>query len=182
MNIRNRGLEFYGTPHSSFVHKPPPARLEIVPVVVDMVPRTGRETPHRGGAEAQRKTPSGLDPQRLCASAVSAPQSARQAQENGMMASIMNIHANTLETLSAFCVFCLPFCAAFAQSPPPSEPRQAVVLHAARLLEIESGKIVTPGEVLVQGDRIAEVGSAVKRPAGAEVIDLGDRTLMPGPD
>ena len=37
-----------------------------------------------------------------------------------------------------------------------------------------------PGEVLVQGERIVEVGASVKRPAGAEVIDLGDRTLMPG--
>jgi imidazolonepropionase-like amidohydrolase len=40
--------------------------------------------------------------------------------------------------------------------------------------------LVKPGEVLVQGERIVEVGSSVKRPAGAEVIDLGDRTLMPG--
>src|SRR5208337_4673750 len=36
------------------------------------------------------------------------------------------------------------------------------------------------GEVLVQGERIVEAGSAVTRPAGAEVIDLGDSTLMPG--
>src|SRR5215470_11216186 len=67
----------------------------------------------------------------------------------------------------------------FAQSP-PSNTGHAVVLHAARLLDIESGKILKPGEVLVRGERIAEVGSAVKRPAGAEVIDLGDRTLVPG--
>jgi imidazolonepropionase-like amidohydrolase len=40
--------------------------------------------------------------------------------------------------------------------------------------------VVKPGEVLVQGERIVEVGTAVKRPAGAEVIDLGERTLMPG--
>jgi imidazolonepropionase-like amidohydrolase len=39
---------------------------------------------------------------------------------------------------------------------------------------------VKPGEVLVQGERIVEVGASVKHPAGAEVIDLGDRTLMPG--
>lgn len=32
----------------------------------------------------------------------------------------------------------------------------------------------------MQGDRIVEVGTAVKHPAGAEFIDLGDRTLMPG--
>jgi imidazolonepropionase-like amidohydrolase len=56
----------------------------------------------------------------------------------------------------------------------------SVVLHAARLLEIDDGKIIAPGEVLVQGDRIVEVGSAVKHPAGAPVIDLGDMTLLPG--
>jgi len=48
------------------------------------------------------------------------------------------------------------------------------------MLDIEAGKIITPGEVLVQGERIVEAGSTVKRPAGAEVIDLGDATLMPG--
>ena len=54
------------------------------------------------------------------------------------------------------------------------------MLHAARLLEIESGKIIAPGEVLVEDERIADVGSSVKHPAGAEVIDLGDSTLLPG--
>jgi len=55
-----------------------------------------------------------------------------------------------------------------------------IVLHAARLLDVKAGKLIQPGEVLVQGDRIVEVGTAVKHPAGAEVIDLGERTLMPG--
>ncbi len=40
--------------------------------------------------------------------------------------------------------------------------------------------MLTPGEVLVEGERITEVGSSVRRPAGAEVIQLGDRTLLPG--
>jgi len=56
----------------------------------------------------------------------------------------------------------------------------STVLHAARLLDIENGKIVTPGEVLVQGDRIVEAGSSVKHPAGAQTVDLGDTTMMPG--
>jgi imidazolonepropionase-like amidohydrolase len=55
-----------------------------------------------------------------------------------------------------------------------------IVLHAARLLDVKNGRILKPGEVLVEGERIVEVGSAVKRPANAEVIDLGDRTLLPG--
>jgi imidazolonepropionase-like amidohydrolase len=65
--------------------------------------------------------------------------------------------------------------AAFAQT----APRQ-IVLHAARVLEVESGRIIAPGEVLVRGDRIVEVGPTVNHPAGSETIDLGDRTLMPG--
>jgi imidazolonepropionase-like amidohydrolase len=64
--------------------------------------------------------------------------------------------------------------------PPQTPARQVIVLHAARMLDVKSGRIVKPGEVLVQGERIVEVGASVKRPAGAEVIDLGDRTLMPG--
>jgi imidazolonepropionase-like amidohydrolase len=48
------------------------------------------------------------------------------------------------------------------------------------LLDIENGQILRPGEVLVQGERIVEAGSKVTHPAGAETIDLGDSTLMPG--
>jgi imidazolonepropionase-like amidohydrolase len=61
-----------------------------------------------------------------------------------------------------------------------AESKQIVVVHAARLLDVATGVIITPGEVLVRGDRIVEAGTKVTRPAGAEVIDLGDKTLMPG--
>ena len=60
-----------------------------------------------------------------------------------------------------------------------SQP-QPTVLHAARLLDVEACKIVMPGEVLFQGERIVEAGTKVNHPARAEVIDLGDVTLMPG--
>ncbi|MGD0619037.1 MAG: amidohydrolase family protein [Bryobacteraceae bacterium] len=59
-------------------------------------------------------------------------------------------------------------------------PKHAIILHAARLLDVETGHMITPGEVLVEGDRIVEVGSTVTRPPDAEIIDLGDRTLLPG--
>jgi len=60
-----------------------------------------------------------------------------------------------------------------------STPRP-IVLRAARLLDIRNGRIVKPGEIVIQGERIVEAGTTVKQPAGAEVIDLGDRTLLPG--
>src|SRR5271157_2264599 len=63
--------------------------------------------------------------------------------------------------------------------PAQTQPK-AIVLHAARMFDVESGKIISPGEVLVQGERISEAGPKVTRPTGAEVIDLGDLTLMPG--
>jgi imidazolonepropionase-like amidohydrolase len=62
----------------------------------------------------------------------------------------------------------------------PVAAKRVVVLHAARMLDIAGGKVVSPGEILVEGERIVEVGTSVSRPAGAEVIDLGETTLMPG--
>ncbi|HVC46820.1 MAG TPA: amidohydrolase family protein [Terracidiphilus sp.] len=85
--------------------------------------------------------------------------------------------------------FCLAFCALAtvtaaaqqpAQQPAPQPPPRAIVLHAARLLEVDSGKILQPGEVLVEGNRIRAVGTSVAHPAGARVLDLGDTTLLPG--
>ena len=59
-------------------------------------------------------------------------------------------------------------------------PKHTIVLHAARMLDVETGVMLTPGELRVEGDRIVEAGPAVARPADAEIIDLGDRTLLPG--
>jgi len=67
---------------------------------------------------------------------------------------------------------------AAAQAPAASP--HPIVLHAARMLDVKAGRIVSPAEILVEGDHIVEVGSTVKHPDGAEVIDLGDRTLLPG--
>src|SRR6202041_1695728 len=74
----------------------------------------------------------------------------------------------------------LPNAISSAQTQPQASPSQVIVLHAAGLLDVKNGRMLKPGEVLVEGDRIVEVGSAVKHPAAAEVIDLGDRTLLPG--
>ena len=54
------------------------------------------------------------------------------------------------------------------------------VLKAARLFDGKSNALVTPGVVVITGDRIVGVGPAASIPAGAEVIDLGDATLLPG--
>ncbi len=45
------------------------------------------------------------------------------------------------------------------------QTQQLIVLHAARLLQVDSGTILQPGEILVEGDRIKAVGTSVDHPA-----------------
>ena len=64
---------------------------------------------------------------------------------------------------------------------PAQQPASApIVLHAARLLQVDTGTLLQPGEILVEADRIRAVGVSVDHPQGARIIDLGDATLLPG--
>jgi imidazolonepropionase-like amidohydrolase len=96
---------------------------------------------------------------------------------SGTIAGDMNIPSFALFFVSLLLPSGLVATAAGQTQAAPARP---IVLHAARLLDVKTGRMVKPGEVLVEGERIVEVGSSVKRPAGAEVIDLGERTLLPG--
>ena len=51
-------------------------------------------------------------------------------------------------------------------------------VRSARMLDVDKGELVEPGAILVDGDRIVDVG--VTAPGDAEVTDLGDLTLLPG--
>ncbi|MGC2298992.1 MAG: amidohydrolase family protein [Acidobacteriaceae bacterium] len=83
-------------------------------------------------------------------------------------------------TLAALTVCACSLVSAQKGSGAPETSAHPIVLHAARLFDVEAGKIITPGEVLVEGERIVAAGASLEHPAGAEVIDLGDTTLMPG--
>jgi len=61
----------------------------------------------------------------------------------------------------------------------PVPSQDAVVLRAARLLDVRSGRLIEPATVLVRGERIEAV-SPDGIPGDASVIDLGDLTLLPG--
>jgi len=57
---------------------------------------------------------------------------------------------------------------------------QTIVLKAARIFDGKSKSLIPNGVVVVQGDKIVDVGSNVAVPGDAKVIDLGDMTLSPG--
>jgi imidazolonepropionase-like amidohydrolase len=65
-----------------------------------------------------------------------------------------------------------------------AEPAPAVsrpiVLKAARLFDSVSGTLVNGAVIVVQGNKIQTVGGGAPLPADAQVIDLGDATLLPG--
>ncbi len=58
----------------------------------------------------------------------------------------------------------------------------AIVLRAARVIDGSGSAPITNGVVVVTGNRITAVGrsGSVTVPAGAQTIDLGDATLLPG--
>src|ERR1700694_723567 len=57
---------------------------------------------------------------------------------------------------------------------------QAIALKAARLFDGKSRTLMQNGVVVVQGDKIVDLGSNLPIPSDAKVIDLGDATLSPG--
>jgi len=74
-------------------------------------------------------------------------------------------------------------CLVKAQSKPDSKP-SVTLLKAGRVLDVRTGRYLENAGILIEGDRIKEVGPAAdiqtRTPKGAAVIDLGRATLLPG--
>lgn len=62
-----------------------------------------------------------------------------------------------------------------AQAPPA-----VTAIRAGRLLDPDGGRILTNQVIVIEGTRIRDVGPNVAIPAGAQVIDLSQMTVMPG--
>ena len=69
---------------------------------------------------------------------------------------------------------CLP-----RQARAEEEKPSYTLLSNARIFDGENDRL-TPGSVLIENNLIKSVGSNVRAPQGATVIDCGGRTLMPG--
>ena len=65
-------------------------------------------------------------------------------------------------------------------TPPTTPAPHLVAIKAARLLDVKTGKLIVDAVVLIEGDRITAVGSKLAIPPGSDVVDAGDRTLLPG--
>jgi imidazolonepropionase-like amidohydrolase len=61
---------------------------------------------------------------------------------------------------------------------PAAQPAPSTVVRAARWLDVSAGQIRTPAVIVIQAGKIVSVGGDA--PAGAQAIDLGDVTVLPG--
>jgi imidazolonepropionase-like amidohydrolase len=57
---------------------------------------------------------------------------------------------------------------------------QTTVIKAGRLIDTRNGRVLTGQTIVVEKDRITQVGPNITPPAGATVIDLSTSTVLPG--
>ena len=76
---------------------------------------------------------------------------------------------------------CLALCFLFTSASAQQNALSKIIaLRASRMLDVNSGSIVHDSVILIQDEKITAVGASLKVPAGVEVVDLGDATLLPG--
>ena len=57
---------------------------------------------------------------------------------------------------------------------------KAILIKAGRLIDVRAGRTLSGQSILIEGDRITQVGASLTAPAGARIIDLGAYTVLPG--
>jgi imidazolonepropionase-like amidohydrolase len=77
---------------------------------------------------------------------------------------------------------CLSLVGLFAAAPAAQQPAPSplTVIRAGRLLDPDGGRILANQIIVVDGNRIRDVGPNLAIPPGAQVIDLSRLTVMPG--
>lgn len=90
--------------------------------------------------------------------------------------------ATSIRILALFGVLCLHGCGEPSPGTPSSTPATALVLAGATLIDGLGGAPIENAIVVIEGDRIAAVGTAASMtlPAGMKTIDLQDRWIVPG--
>jgi imidazolonepropionase-like amidohydrolase len=77
-------------------------------------------------------------------------------------------------------LFALSLVSTQQRNPSTTEPAP-IVLRAAHMIDVKEGRVIDKPEIVVRGKLIERVGTGASAPPpGADVIDLGDATLVPG--
>jgi imidazolonepropionase-like amidohydrolase len=63
---------------------------------------------------------------------------------------------------------------------PAVAQQTTTIIRAGRLIDVRNGRAVANQEILIEGERIRQVGAGVPHPDGARIIDLSQATVLPG--
>ena len=62
----------------------------------------------------------------------------------------------------------------------PNPPDSITAIKAGHVVDVENGRVLDKQIILVRGGKIEAIGSDVKIPAGAKILDLSNKTVLPG--
>lgn len=87
--------------------------------------------------------------------------------------------------LALLVLFLTPNCARTQDAAAPTRQHATttqgrVYVRAARMFDPNAGRVLAGAVVVVEGERVAQVGTGIQIPQGGRVYDLGDVTLLPG--
>jgi len=84
----------------------------------------------------------------------------------------------TMRTISLLVLICLLAPGVICQSP----QKETVLIKAGKLIDVRAGRVLNDQAILIEGDRIKQVGASgsVQAPPGVRVIDLSSATVLPG--
>lgn len=85
-----------------------------------------------------------------------------------------------ISSRSFFLISLLIFATASTAQEPKPVNDAVTAIKAGHLIDVENGRVLDKQVVLLRGSKIEAVGGDVKIPAGAKVIDLSNKTVLPG--
>lgn len=82
-------------------------------------------------------------------------------------------------------IFCtaILLCIAIHGNPAEAQeaaPPEVTVIHAGKLFDSHSGRMLESQDIIIRGEKIERVGSNLQVPAGAKELDLRRATVLPG--
>lgn len=62
----------------------------------------------------------------------------------------------------------------------PAQTNKTIAIRCGKLLDVKKGEYINSAVIIIEGERIKEVGAGLTIPPGAQVIDLSTATVLPG--